>query len=179
MFNTNYDEVGSLNKNLVLNTLGKVKIRYGKKFIDLLDSNGNLNIPKIIQVRNSVDDISSNGIYVVDNSIYIYYGGQLFSLVSENSNNNYIEYKSEQDLSSDQVQQAQKNIGLVYDSPENIKITNGIFFSGNKIYTVDSGNIKEYGSDVISELINRINSLEELCDDLDDSISELEAKSTS
>lgn len=42
VFGSNYEEIGSLNKNLVLQTLGKVKIRYGKKFIDLLDEKGEL-----------------------------------------------------------------------------------------------------------------------------------------
>ena len=50
MFGGNMHEVGSLSENLVLNTAGKVKIRFGSKFIDLLDNKGNINVklPKII-----------------------------------------------------------------------------------------------------------------------------------
>jgi hypothetical protein len=50
VFNSNYEELGSLDKNLVLHTLGKVKIRYGRKYIDILNDKGELNvsIPKII-----------------------------------------------------------------------------------------------------------------------------------
>lgn len=51
MFGSNQHEIGSLNENLVLNTAGKVKIRFGKKFIDLLDNNGELNIPAEILNR--------------------------------------------------------------------------------------------------------------------------------
>lgn len=51
MFGGNQHEIGSLNENLVLNTAGKVKIRFGKKFIDLLDNNGELNIPAEILNR--------------------------------------------------------------------------------------------------------------------------------
>jgi len=37
-------EIGSLSENLILNTAGKVKIRYGQKYIDLLNEKGELNI---------------------------------------------------------------------------------------------------------------------------------------
>lgn len=49
MFNSQYEELGSLDKNLILNTKGKVKIRYGNKFIDLLDENGHINPELIVQ----------------------------------------------------------------------------------------------------------------------------------
>jgi len=42
MFGT--QEVGSLSENLILNTAGKVKIRYGQKYIDLLNEKGELNV---------------------------------------------------------------------------------------------------------------------------------------
>ena len=45
IFGSNYSEVGSLSENFVINTAGKVKIRFGSKFIDILDDRGNLNVP--------------------------------------------------------------------------------------------------------------------------------------
>ena len=51
MFGSNQHEIGSLNENLVLNTAGKVKIRYGKKFVDLLNDKGELNFPQEILQR--------------------------------------------------------------------------------------------------------------------------------
>ena len=41
--------VGTLDKNLTLQTYGKLKIRYGKKVIDLLDRDGELAIPDKLQ----------------------------------------------------------------------------------------------------------------------------------
>ena len=48
IFNSQYTELGSLDENLVFNTKGKIKIRYGNKFIDLLDENGFIN-PELIK----------------------------------------------------------------------------------------------------------------------------------
>ena len=44
IFGSSYQEVGSLQENLVLNTVGKIKIRIGSSFIDLLNDKGELNI---------------------------------------------------------------------------------------------------------------------------------------
>lgn len=41
--------VGTLDKNLTLQTYGKLKIRYGKKVIDLLDRDGELAISSKLQ----------------------------------------------------------------------------------------------------------------------------------
>ena len=52
LFNSEYTELGSIDTNLVLNTKGKLKIRYGNKFIDLLDEDGYLN-PELIRTDNN------------------------------------------------------------------------------------------------------------------------------
>ena len=51
MFGGSQQELGSLDENLILNTAGKVKIRYGKKFVDLLNDKGELNFPQEILQR--------------------------------------------------------------------------------------------------------------------------------
>jgi len=74
LFGSSYDEIGSSDKNLLIKTSGKVKIQQGKKSIDLLDSNGNINVSiKVIQSKGSVDDIKSDGIYVINGDVYLYY----------------------------------------------------------------------------------------------------------
>lgn len=85
IFNSNYEEIGSLNKNLVLNTQGKIKIRFNKKFIDLLDNNGNINakIPNIIEEKDDISKVSSNGIYLVNGILYIYCNKTLIKLTGQ------------------------------------------------------------------------------------------------
>ena len=67
MFGKAYDTVGSTNKNLILQTRGDLKIRWGNKFIDLI-KNGkiNVNIDLLKQVDNK-DSINKDGIYLIQN----------------------------------------------------------------------------------------------------------------
>ena len=85
MFGGNMHEVGSLSENLVLNTAGKVKIRFGSKFIDLLDNKGNINVkfPKIISKVNSTSDFKSDSLYLVDNALYAYVDKTVIPILKE------------------------------------------------------------------------------------------------
>lgn len=71
-------EVGSLSENLILNTAGKVKIRYGQKYIDLLNEKGELNVKPtsdIIKKIKSEKEIKQNGFYYYENTLYAYIDG--------------------------------------------------------------------------------------------------------
>ena len=91
MFGKAYDTVGSTNKNLILQTRGDLKIRWGNKFIDLI-KNGkiNVNIDLLKQVDNK-DSINKDGIYLIQNEenqeVWLYIGGILVNLIGEISDN--------------------------------------------------------------------------------------------
>lgn len=71
-------EVGSLSENLILNTAGKVKIRYGQKYIDLLNEKGELNVKQtsdIIKKIKSEKEIKQNGFYYYEDTLYAYIDG--------------------------------------------------------------------------------------------------------
>ena len=74
MFNSG-KTVGDLSDNLTLQTKGKVYIQFGKKFIELLNNKGELNVnfPKIIKNVDSLDGLS-NGLYDYDGNLYCVIG---------------------------------------------------------------------------------------------------------
>ena len=142
IFGKNQEEIGSLDKNLVLRTKGRVYIRYGRKYIELLDDKGNLkiSIPKIPKKVNSLDEIKTNGIYLYDDKLYAYVDGDLIQITGIEGN--YIQYEGDQNLSQDQISTAQSNIGLTFNSIEAAKkvIKKGIVFVGNDIVYIEDEN---------------------------------------
>ena len=145
IFGSNYSEVGSLSENFVINTAGKVKIRFGSKFIDILDDRGNLNvpIPKVITKVTSLEDATQNGFFLIDKTLYLKYGKETIQLTKDDETG-YVEYSNEQQLSDEEIKTVQRNIGLSLKSLNNIPIDEGIVFVGNTIYKVNSGKAKEY-----------------------------------
>lgn len=65
MFGRGFEEIGSSDKGLIIKNSGKVKIQWGKTFIDLLDANGRLNVKlqEIVQKVPTLIGLKSNGLY--------------------------------------------------------------------------------------------------------------------
>lgn len=155
IFGENQGEIGSLDKNLVLRTKGQVYIRFGRKYIELLDSNGNLNIkiPKVIKKINSNKEIKDNGFYILDENIYAYSDGDLIQISGVEGQ--FISYAIEQKLSQEEINTAQKNIGIKFKSlSEALKaVQEGIVFIGNKVYYINDGQ----SSEILNELLSSLN----------------------
>lgn len=145
IFGSNHSEVGSLSENLVLNTAGKVKIRFGQKFIDLIDDKGNINvkIPKVLIKVDSKDEIDSTGFYLLNGDLYVNIDGELIPITGVEEK--FISYGIEQDLTQEQIELAQKNIGLSFPSIKDAQktITKGIVFVDGQIYYINGGTAKE------------------------------------
>lgn len=152
IFGSNHEEIGSLDQNLIFKTAGKIKIQVGRKFIDLIDNKGNINsgASNIIQKVNSVDDIRETGIFYVDGNIIVSIDDKKITLSSE-SGTSYVSFIEKQDISRDQQITAQKNIGFIYDSLEEVNnINSGIIYleSEKQLYIVNNGVLEKYQIDI-------------------------------
>lgn len=157
MFGKTYNTVGSANSNLIIQTRGDVKIRWGNKFIDLI-KNGKINAEvDTLQKVKSIDNIHTDGIYMINNGetdeVWVMIDGNLVNLVGEISNT-YVSYKGVQEVSIDEQFVALNNIGLYYNTYQdliNSGIKNGVAFviDASKFYTVLNGEIKEYSIDTV------------------------------
>lgn len=139
IFGKNQGEIGFLDKNLVLRTKGRVYIRYGKKYIELLDDKGNINvkIPKVLTKVDSEEEIKNSGFYLLDENLYAYYDGELIQITGVEGQ--FISYAIKQNLSQEQIDIAQKNIGLKFKTINDATkiISEGIVFVGSDIYYVN------------------------------------------
>lgn len=149
IFGKGFEEIGSSDKGLILKSTGNVKIQWGKKFINLLDKDGNINaqIKDIIKSVSSISDVKENGFYIIEDNLYAKVGNKIIEVGSK-SGATYVSFLEEQENEGEQKYTALKNIGLVYPKQQNSNKypTNGIIYfeDSQQLYIVEKGSIKEY-----------------------------------
>lgn len=150
MFGRDYEEIGNSSKGLILKNSGKVKIQWGKTFIDLLDSNGNLNVKlqSLIKTVSSKSDIKQDGFYFYNQSLYAKIGDKIVLLSSEGTESLYVSFLEEQKTSDEQKYIALKNIGFIYptQNEQNIYPKNGIVYieDTQSLFIVNDGVLTKY-----------------------------------
>ena len=157
MFGKAYNTVGSANSNLILQTRGDIKIRWGNKFIDLI-KNGKINAEVDLMKRvGSTGAIHTDGIYLVNNEgtdeIWVMVDGNLINLKGE-IGDTYVSYKGIQEVTIDEKFMALNNIGLYYQTYDELMssgLQNGVAFvlEIGKFFTAIDGEIKEYSVDTV------------------------------
>lgn len=148
-FGSVYEGTGSTSKDLLLKTRGQIKIQIGKKFIDLLDKNGNIASKNnsVFTEVSSIDEIKDSGIYLCENSVYVKINDNILQLTGDEQFT-YVSYLSEQNTTSEQKDIAKKNIGIQFDTIEEARevIDQGLVFVHDKIYYISGTSSSEYTS---------------------------------
>ena len=139
-FGRTYETVGNVSGDLLLKTRGGVKVQIGSSFIDLI-KNGKINVDiDIIKEASSKDNIINNGLYLVKDVLYVKYQDTVLPL-SSNTGENQVSYLPQLNITQEQKIQAQKNIGIYYDTLEEAQqnVNNGYFYIKERgIYVINN-----------------------------------------
>lgn len=133
LFGRAYESIGDTSGDLILKTRGNIKVQVGSSFVDLIKG-GKINVDvDIVKGASSKDSISDNGIYVVDQTVYVKYQDTVLPL-NDIEGKNYVSYIAQEGITPEQQIQAQQNIGVYYNTiDEAIKtITSGFAYIKNK-----------------------------------------------
>ena len=152
MFGKTYNTVGSADGNLLLQTRGDIKIRWGNKFIDLI-KNGKINVDsEFLFEASSKDEIVKDGIYIIESEenqeVWVKYKNTLVNLLGE-INDNYVAFVKDQEVKYEDKFRALKNIGFYQDSQEAVKeqeFKEGIVYilSEHQLYYFNDGQLTKY-----------------------------------
>ena len=139
-FGRTYETVGNVSGDLLLKTRGGIKVQIGSSFIDLV-KNGKINVDiDIIKEASSKDNIINNGLYLIKDVLYVKYQDTILPL-SSNTGENQVSYLPQLNITQEQKIQAQKNIGIYYDTLEEAQqnVNNGYFYIKERgIYVINN-----------------------------------------
>lgn len=126
-----------------------VKVQWGNKFIDIV-KNGKINAEydKVLRSVDSVESIKQDGVYLIDDQIWVSINGTKIQLAGTDSKV-YVSFAEKQEIESEKQRTALKNIGFYYDTLEEAQskgIQSGIIYvlGDNKLYTIVDGQFSEY-----------------------------------
>ena len=156
MFGKAYDTVGSADRNLILQTRGDLKVKWGNKYIDLI-KNGKINVDvDLLKKIDSKDSIHKDGLYLIEKEktpeVWLSIGGSIVNLLGE-IGTTYVSFQAPQDVTSDQKLMALTNAGLYYETLDKAKkatIKQGIVYiiDEQQFYIVKDGEYSIYTQQV-------------------------------
>lgn len=149
---TVYESIGSSSSNLLLKCNGTARIQWGNRLIDLI-KNGKIasgDSSTQIYVISDESEIKSDGVYVLSKEeslqLLICKDDEQYNITNTDL---YISAKTKQDITVEQRQQALENIGMYYNTLEEVQqagIQNGLVYvlSDQNLYTVKDGVVTEF-----------------------------------
>lgn len=155
LFGRNYNDIGDIDSDFCIRTRGQVKIQYGKKFIDLIkDGKINADVDFIFKVKDKDGIKGKDGIYLVGNEdLYIKVGDLIIPIVGAEAGSDYVSYSEEQNKDIEEKQQAQKNIGIAFDTLQEfidsgMKSGAAFIIDEGKFYIMKNGEPQEMMADL-------------------------------
>lgn len=135
MFGSTYSPLGDTNCDLLLKCRGKVKIQQGNKFIDLI-KDGQLNISSSV-IFDSSQVGNNDGIYIVNDKVYIKSGNKQIELNSGNTQvttptNNSSNNISSNDNSSNNISETKESVEQIIGGLDNL-------YSSTPTYIIQEG----------------------------------------
>ena len=158
--------IGDKDSTLVLRG-SSVKIQWGNKFIDLV-KNGKIASggEKILKTADSIESVVTDGVYLIEDSIWVVIDGTKIQLVGESSTT-YVSFLIDQkETTAEQKDRALTNIGFYYNTLEeaqNAGLTSGVIYvkGDNKLYFIKDGALSEYVSQGTSQSSDQAEESEE------------------
>ena len=130
MFGSTYSPIGDTNCDLLLKCRGKVKIQQGNKFIDLI-KDGQLNIsPSVIFDSSQVGN--NDGIYIVNDKVYIKSGSKQIELNSGNTQVTTPTNNSSNNNSSNDISETKESVEQIIGGLDNL-------YSSTPVYIIQEG----------------------------------------
>lgn len=153
-----YETVGNSSSMLLLKCNGTARIQWGSKLIDLI-KNGKIASEggeDLIYIVDSDSDVHNDGIYIVKGDseespqILVSKNGKTYNLAGSDI---FISASNKQDITIDQQKQALENIGMYYNTLEDVQkagIQDGLVYvlSDKSLYTIKDGTINEFEAKV-------------------------------
>ena len=148
-----YESVGSSSANLLLKCNGTARIQWGSKLIDLI-KNGKIvseNSKDLIFIIKDKSEITVDGIYIIESEnpqFWVRKNGNNYDLTGTDL---YISTNTKQNLTSEQKTQALNNIGVQYNTLQDLQnsnMQNGIAYiiDTKTLYTIKEGIIEEFSA---------------------------------
>lgn len=140
---------GSKEKDFVIQTKGRVKINFGDKFIELFNGSKFTTGENFIRTTSSKPSTTDPDGFYFDEStgtLYLKIGDKIYEIFSNaKQEDGYISYKEPQNLTSEEKNQAQENIGISFDTAEDAinSGSEGIVYikNENKAYLLQGGKL--------------------------------------
>lgn len=149
LFGRSYESVGKESADFCIKTKGKVKIKWGNKYIDLIkDGEINVDAKFIFRVKDEDSIGSQTGIYVTDeNMVYVKVGDILIPIYGDTEGSDYVAYILQDGKTGEQKMFSQKNIGISFDTFDALQasgIKDGMaFVKDNGIYMIKGGVVEK------------------------------------